>query len=116
MELSCITHVLIGNDFFILSGCLPQLLNPVDEQYKALFLRLEEELPALARLHMSTIGSSHRLPGDKNNDAGGDLTRAFGKFTLDDSDDNREYEPPKETIVIFDEAGCIPSFELLGIT
>ena len=43
-----------------------------DEDYKAAFSRLEKELLALARLHMSTIGSSHRLPtndNDSNNDS-----------------------------------------------
>ncbi|KAL7536603.1 hypothetical protein ACHAXR_008142 [Thalassiosira sp. AJA248-18] len=87
----------------------------VDEEYKTLFTRLEAELPALARLHMSTIGSSHRLPGDKNNNDG-DLARAFGQLSLDNFDDEIESDPPKETIVIFDESGCIPSFELLGLT
>jgi len=85
-----------------------------DEDYKAAFSRLEKELPALARLHMSTIGSSHRLPtndSDSNNDS---LAHRFGQLVLEDADD--EASPPKDTICIFDESGCIPSYELLGLT
>lgn len=70
-----------------------------DEDYKALFSRVEMELPLLARLHSSTIGSSHRLPGDKKDK--GDLSRTFGQLTLDGIGED-ELEPVKETICIFE--------------
>lgn len=84
-----------------------------DEEYKSLYSRLEKELPKMARLHMSTIGSSHKLPGDRkmNED---NLSSAMSELCLGDIDS--ENDPPKETIVIFDESGCIPAYELLGLT
>jgi len=53
--------------------------------------RIELEILKTARVTMATIGSSHKLPvPDPQNRKG--------------------------TIVIFDEAGCIPSYELLGLS
>ena len=83
-----------------------------DEEYKALYKRLEIQLPGCARLLMCTIGSSHRLPGDKKNSSIDDeLAREFELLQLSDT-----RELSKDTIVIFDEAGCIPAYELLGLT
>ena len=83
------------------------------EECKALETRLTEELPKLARLHMSTIGSSHRLPINLRPD----ITEELGRLTFTDFDHNdEEEETPKKTVVVFDEAGCIPSFELLGLS
>lgn len=90
-----------------------------DDAYKSLFERLRSELPKLARLHMSTIGSSHRLPGDKNDiESDGGLARRFQQLFVSDSgsEDESDQDPPKDTIVIFDESGCIPSYELLGLS
>jgi hypothetical protein len=86
-----------------------------DEEYKALFERLRSELPNLARLHMSTIGSSHRLPTIEND---GGIASGLQHLFLSDFDDelSDELETPKDTIVIFDESGCIPSYELLGLS
>jgi hypothetical protein len=86
----------------------------VDEEYKALKARLEMEIPAVARLHVSTIGSSHRILKEKKDDADRDLAGTFSALTLDDDDCERN--PSKETICIFDESGCIPAYELLGLT
>ena len=86
----------------------------VDDEYKTLFERLSVELPKLARLHMSTIGSSHRLPGgDNENDDG--LSDRLQRLLISDAHDETTYIP-KDTIVIFDESGCIPSYELLGLS
>jgi len=37
-------------------------------------------------------------------------------MTLNDTDEDCESDPPKETICIFDESGCIPAYELFGLT
>lgn len=66
--------------------------------------RLKTELPDIGRLFMSTIGSSHKISTMKEKE----LEDQMDLLSLDDS--------AKETVVIFDEAGCIPSFELLGLS
>ena len=88
----------------------------VDEEYKAVKSRLKNELPSLARLHMSTIGSSHRIPTRNENNCDGDLVHTFGQLVLNDIEEDCESGPPIETICIFDESGCIPSYELLGLS
>ncbi len=88
-----------------------------DDEYKTLFERLSVELPKLARLHMSTIGSSHRLPGGNNeNDDDDGLSGRLQNLFISESCDETEADLPKDTIVIFDESGCIPSYELLGLS
>lgn len=99
------------------------------EAITALRKRLETELPQRARLHMSTIGSSHRLLAEDKNEKGGsdhsgrddydndsdddnDVADIFGRLTLNGSDSGF----PKDTICIFDESGCIPACELLGLS
>lgn len=86
-----------------------------DDEYRALHAHLKQALPELARLHMSTIGSSHMLPGCKGNPED-ELVDMFGQVTLGNSIDIGENSSPKDTIVIFDESGCIPAFELLGLS
>jgi len=91
-----------------------------DDAYKTLFERLSIELPKLARLHMSTIGSAHRLPGG-NNESDGGLAGRLQDLFISDSDEVTDLNPPMDllpmdTIVIFDESGCIPSYELLGLS
>ena len=54
---------------------------------------------------MSTIGSSHKISTMKERE----LEDQMDLLSLEDSS-------AKETVVIFDEAGCIPSFELLGLS
>jgi len=87
-----------------------------DDAYKTLFERLKIELPKLARLHMSTIGSSHRLPVPGRNNESDDVLsdRLQNLFIYSDSETGSD--TPKETVVIFDESGCIPSYELLGLS
>mmetsp|Transcript_3022 Transcript_3022/g.8731 ORF Transcript_3022/g.8731 Transcript_3022/m.8731 type:complete len:1063 (+) Transcript_3022:1610-4798(+) len=87
----------------------------VDQELRAVKSRLEIELPKLARFHMSTIGSSHRLPGDKNNDANS-LDGIFDCLSLEDSHYGDDIDPPQNTVVVFDESGCIPAYELLGLS
>lgn len=87
-----------------------------DKEHKAVETRLEMELPALARLHMSTIGSSHRISTGKENNVDRDLARTIRTLTLNDVDDDCEQGPSKETICIFVESGCIPAYEFLGLT
>jgi hypothetical protein len=81
-----------------------------DESLNAAAQRLEGELVSNARVLLSTIGSSHKLPvdGDDEEDGGGVLG-AFGRLKISSSQ-------MKKTIVVFDEAGCIPSYELLGLS
>lgn len=88
----------------------------VDEEYKLLYSRLEMELPALSRLHMSTIGSSHRIITTKQKTSDDDLASTFGKISLKGTDDDIVSSPPKLTVCIFDESGCIPAYELLGLS
>lgn len=90
----------------------------VDEAIVSLRKRLTSELPACARLHMSTIGSSHRLvPKDENDhnvcdEDDDDVANIFGRLTLRDNNPSIH----KDTICIFDESGCIPAYELLGLS
>ena len=73
--------------------------------------RVEADMETQARLKMSTIGSSHKLFAESLKDQDGEedeLEDHLDSLSLDDRDQG--------TIVIFDEAGCIPSFELLGLS
>ena len=63
---------------------------------KAAVQRVSEELEQGARVQMCTIGSSHLLIDEE------------------DEEMNRE-NVGRPTIVVYDEAGCIPSYELLGL-
>jgi hypothetical protein len=77
--------------------------------------RVQQELLTDARVLMSTIGSSHKLPTlvDKSDDDDelsiNPLTSAMNRLTVSSVGS-------KPTIVIFDEAGCIPSYEFLGLS
>ena len=89
----------------------------VDEEYKAVHSRLENQLPALACLHMSTIGSSHRISTHKKTNSDGDLARTFGQMTLNDTDEDCKSDPPKErrqfvflmSLVAFQLMSCLGS-------
>lgn len=72
---------------------------------KAAETRIESELVSEARVMLCTIGSSHRLPLDDH--------EADTPDTDDGSDVDRMGKP---TVVVFDEAGCIPSYEFLGLS
>ncbi|GKY95983.1 hypothetical protein MPSEU_000558800 [Mayamaea pseudoterrestris] len=78
-----------------------------EDNLKAATDRVAKELFESARVFLCTIGSSHKLPtttledeADATIDASDIATIPFGR----------------PTIVIFDEAGCIPCYELLGLT
>ena len=97
------------------ASSLFEKLVAVDSDLTALLERLREELPNDARLHMSTIGSSHQLPiKNASGKAVREIEEVFGDLHLDDV--MRHTPSRNNTIVIFDESGCIPSFELLGLS
>lgn len=104
-----------------------EIQNDLSKTKKELFnltQRLLEELPSIARLHMCTIGSSHKLStatslsdsAPFNSDDEFDLDDGFRRMNLNGSNDSITVQRKKESIVIFDEAGCIPSYELLGLS
>jgi hypothetical protein len=81
-----------------------------DESLKTATQRLEVELVRDARVLLSTIGSSHKLPVDGDDEEEEDgVLGVFGRLKISDSQ-------MKKTVVVFDEAGCIPSYELLGLS
>ena len=77
--------------------------------------RVRVELTSCARLKMSTIGSSHKLfnASEDSNDESNENDCLFYRDALVAIEEDR---PKPGTIVTFDESGCIPSFELLGLT
>ena len=70
--------------------------------------RIEMEMLSNPRVLMATIGSSHKLP------VKADAIENI-RENLDTLDFNGEYQR-KRTVVIFDEAGCIPIYEFLGLS
>jgi hypothetical protein len=69
--------------------------------------RVSGEMNQNTRVRMSTIGSSHKIQIKENMDDDSDsLEEQFEKLTMKDD----------KTVVIFDESGCIPAFELIGLT
>jgi superfamily I DNA and/or RNA helicase len=88
-------------------------IREIEETLRRAEQRLTDELPRMACLQMSTIGSSHKLLASNVKQADSDdeidALVAFESLTLDSANENK-------TIVIFDEAGCIPGYELLGLT
>lgn len=80
-----------------------------EESLRAAETRISEELVRDARVLLCTIGSSHKLPlarEDAVDEA--DLSTAFDGLSLATAD--------RSTIVVFDEAGCIPDYEFLGLS
>lgn len=83
-------------------------LRSAEEDHKRALGRIEKELLNDARVMMGTIGSSHKIPiPEKNEDDNIEITLDRLQISRDSG---------KETIVVFDEAGCIPSYELLGLS
>ena len=72
--------------------------------------RVKQELMAAPRLKMSTIGSSHKLFDGTDDEKEDGFVAAMGKLAIAE---DREQEG---AIIVFDESGCIPSFELLGLS
>ena len=73
----------------------------------------KKDLMQDARVFLSTIGSSGRLPtgGAKAAATSNSLSDAFDRMAVSGTQKNTT-----KTIVVFDEAGCIPSYELLGLS
>lgn len=69
--------------------------------------RIESEMVVDARIMLCTIGSSHRLPVVDQDPEEDSLERSFAQMNLSEQ---------RDTVVAFDEAGCIPSYELLGLS
>ena len=94
---------------------LLQKWKDAQNELKILVEKLKVKLVHNARLKMCTIGSSHKLPrkgrdevqGDDDNDV------LYRLSNLSVAPNNLEMN---ETLVIFDEAGCIPAYELLGLS
>jgi len=96
---------------------LQSRIREVEERYRRAEERLTRELPRMARLQMSTIGSSHKLLSstsstEEANESDDDLMVDFQRLDLAESASSSS----EKVIVIFDEAGCIPAYELLGLT
>ena len=94
-------------------------IEDLDDRYRAaqqskqaVETRVKQELAVVSRLKMSTIGSSHRLftsTAKEEDDA--DIVGQMAKLAIGrQSGDDRE-----GAVIIFDESGCIPSYELLGL-
>jgi hypothetical protein len=84
-------------------------MEKAESDLKIMETRIEQELVQDARILLSTIGSSHRLPvaSVENIDESDDVT-------LDPPQASQVTRAP--TIVVFDEAGCIPCHEFLGLS
>lgn len=98
-------------------------LKEAKEGYSRAVERIKTELSSEARVMMSTIASSHQFPVASKNTT----KDAINEFDIDDLDfnnldindhdiDNKCEDDEIQTIVVFDEAGCIPAFELLGLS
>jgi hypothetical protein len=66
--------------------------------------RVTSEMDQNVRIRMSTIGSSHKLP-----------VKESGDDSIEEQLENMCIKDNK-TVVIFDESGCIPAYELIGLT
>jgi hypothetical protein len=86
-------------------------LKQLEEDLKRSAARISVEILEEARVMMGTIGSSHKFPVPKDEESE-DFDCAFGRLNIKGANT----KAGKETIVVFDEAGCIPSYELLGIS
>ena len=92
-------------------------IQDLDDRYKnsqqakqAVEARVKQTLALAPRLRMSTIGSSHRL-FTPTEEADEDITdRLAGLDIVQQKIDDSE-----GAVIIFDESGCIPSYELLGL-
>ena len=91
-----------------------------EEEKKKIETRVEEEMKKHSRLKMSTIGSSHQMIPSETDQSSqivtdnlDDSSHIEGMF--DDLSLNSYECEEKSTVVIFDESGCIPDYELLGL-
>jgi hypothetical protein len=111
--LVCYTKALKDNLFNASSAqILLQNWQDAQNEMNILMEKLKNDLVYNARLKMCTIGSSHKLPKkDRDEDQDDNIVLGFSKLSV--RQNNREMQ---ETLVIFDEAGCIPAHELLGLS
>lgn len=89
-------------------------LKQAEEDHNWALERIRREIVEDARVVMGTIGSSHKFPvpdDQETNDDDDNIERALVRLNI-----NQGAASGKETIVVFDEAGCIPAYELLGIS
>lgn len=94
-----------------------EAIDLVDKNYmeaqqvrEAVVERVKEQLAGCPRLKMSTIGSSHKLFECSKGETEDDIAVALENLHVN------EVSQQDGVIVIFDESGCIPSFELLGLS
>jgi len=85
-------------------------IREAEASLKLMQSRVEADLTIKARVLMSTIGSSHKLPKRGVDDGEGD------GLVAEELSSAEQEMVARETIAIFDEAGCIPSYELLGLS
>jgi hypothetical protein len=101
-------HVVVG---------LEHQMKEAEETRKRVEVRVTAEMQYKARLKMSTIGSSHKLLSagseSKEDDDEDSLALQMRFLAVDDP---ASQVTQVDTVVIFDESGCIPSFELLGLS
>ena len=85
-------------------------LRQTEEGHNRALSRIKTELLDDARVMMGTIGSSHKIPVlGQGTDGGTSLETKLGQLQI-------KGDSGSETIVVFDEAGCIPAYELLGLS
>jgi hypothetical protein len=92
---------------------LERAVQQANKSLEAAIQHAKKGLTQDARVFLSTIGSSGRLPagGAKAAETSNSLSDAFSRMTISGSTQKNT-----KTIVVFDEAGCIPSYELLGLS
>jgi len=78
----------------------------LEEDIEAQTKFLTKQLSKDARIQMATIGSSHKIPGRSTSD----------DESIEELMDEQKIDTPNSTVVIIDEAGCIPDFEFLGLS
>lgn len=105
--------LLLENQLFLESNALElqDAVRSAQRSLKAAVTRVEECMVYNARVVMSTIGSSHKLPSAKLDDCDDD-----GSSDLVNRMQCLDVKSEEKLVLIFDEAGCIPSYELIGLT
>lgn len=83
-----------------------------EQQLNVTVTRVTQELLD-ARVRMATIGSSYKLYPEKRNDSKPSL---LPSASIGNNEFNEDEESPlRDVVVIIDETGCIPAYELLGL-
>jgi AAA domain len=85
-------------------------LRQTEEGHNRALSRIKTEILDDARVMVATIGSSHKIPVlGQGTDGSTSLESKLGQLQI-------KGNSGRETIVVFDEAGCIPAYELLGLS